>query len=191
MINQDERIRELEAQVHELERDLIHDTLTGLKTRAFFEEELGVYLEALAHSNNGKRKDWFGFKNVSIIFFDLDDFKKINDTYGHDIGDDVLKAVSKIIQSSLRSGDTAARWGGEELVVSLLGAGNDDAYTKAEEIRRKIEVLNIEKVPDLEITVSGGVASVQKNISVLELIKCADEALYTSKQEGRNRITRA
>src|SRR3990167_4467430 len=117
-----DRIKELESQVHDLEKDLIHDSLTGLKTRAFLEEELGIYLNAIAYNKDGKRKNWFGFKNLSIIFFDIDHFKKVNDTYGHAIGDLVLKRVAETIQKSLRTGDTLARWGGEEMVVSLLGA---------------------------------------------------------------------
>src|SRR3989344_2856990 len=112
----EDRIKELETQVRELERDLIHDKLTGLKTRAFFEEELGVYIEAL-RNNGGKRKEWFGFKNIGIVFFDIDHFKKVNDTHGHDIGDEVLKVVAHAIQSSVRTGDTVARWGGEEIVT--------------------------------------------------------------------------
>src|SRR3989338_7900063 len=119
--DKDKRIAELEIQVHELEMDLIHDSLTKLKTRAFFEEELGAYLATLTGNEQGKRKEWFGFKNISFIFFDIDHFKSVNDTYGHDVGDMVLHKVAEIIQTSLRTGDTAARWGGEEMVVSLLG----------------------------------------------------------------------
>src|SRR5687767_13355791 len=118
----EKRISELESQVHGLERDLIHDPLTGLKTRAFFEEELAVYLAVITQNEHGKRKEWFGFKNISIIFFDIDHFKKVNDTYGHDSGDAVLRQVAKTIQASLRTGDTPARWGGEEIIASLLGA---------------------------------------------------------------------
>ena len=120
--NKDKRIAELEKHVHNLEKDLIHDQLTGLKTRSFFEDEVGVYLEVIAHNKQGKRKEWFGFRNLSVIFFDIDYFKKINDIYGHDTGDRVLIETTRTIQSQLRTGDTATRWGGEEIVVSLLGA---------------------------------------------------------------------
>src|SRR3989344_1520138 len=113
--DKDRRIVELEGQVHELERDLIHDQLTGLKTRAFFEDEINVYLEVITHNKQGKRKEWFGFKNISLIFFDIDHFKKVNDTYGHDMGDVVLRRVAETIRLNLRTGDTRARRGGVAL----------------------------------------------------------------------------
>ncbi len=165
--------------IKELERDLIHDPLTGLKTRAFFEDELGVYLSVLAQNEQGKRKEWFGFRNLSIIFFDIDHFKKVNDTLGHDAGDEVLKSVAEIIRSSLRAGDTAARWGGEEMVVSLLGASSEDAKAKAEEIREKVKTAGV--------TISAGISSSEKGITLTELIKRADEALYRAKDTGRDK----
>src|SRR3989344_5300390 len=169
--DKDKRIVELETQVHELERDLIHDPLTELKTRSFFEDEVSVYLEVITQNKQGKRKEWFGFKNISFIFFDIDHFKSVNDTYGHDVGDMVLHKVAEIIQTSLRTGDTAARWGGEEMVVSLLGAGEGDAVAKAEEIRKKVEALTFPKIPDLHLTISSGVAASSKGVTLAELIK--------------------
>ncbi len=186
--DKDKRIAELETQVHNLERDLIHDSLTGLKTRAFFEEELEIYLASVATNDHGKRKEWFGFKNISVIFFDIDHFKNINDTYGHDVGDIVLKKVTETIQKNLRTGDTLARWGGEELVVSLLGADEKDAFSKAEEIRKKVENIVFPNRSDLKVTISSGVASLGKNMFLLELIKRADQALYTAKNSGRNKV---
>ena len=182
------RVIELETQIHELERDIIHDSLTELKTRAFFEEELDIYLTAITHNEHGKRKEWFGFKNISIVFFDIDHFKKINDTYGHDVGDVILKKVAKTIQSNLRTGDTPARWGGEEIIVSLLGANETDAMMKAEEIRKKIEDLIFPEAPDLRVTISAGVTSSEKNINITEIVKRADQALYEAKSSGRNKI---
>src|SRR3989338_5902111 len=126
-MDKDSRIAELETKVLSLERDLIHDPLTGLKTRAFFEEEVGIYLTSVASNEEGKRKEWFGFRNISIIFFDIDHFKDVNDTYGHAVGDYVLQEVAWTIQESLRAGDTLARWGGEEMIASLLGASEKDA----------------------------------------------------------------
>jgi diguanylate cyclase (GGDEF)-like protein len=166
--------------VHELERDLIHDPLTGLKTRAFFEEELGVYLKAVAENEDGKRKNWFGFKNIAILFFDIDHFKKVNDTFGHAKGDEILKEVAKTIQSNLRVGDTVARWGGEEMVALILGANVDNAKSKAETIRQAVEKLGV--------TVSIGIALAEKGLSLPEIIKRADEALYKAKETGRNKV---
>jgi diguanylate cyclase (GGDEF)-like protein len=181
------RIFELEALVRELEGNLIHDSLTGLKTRSFFEEEVSIYLDAIAYNNEGKRKEWFGFRNLSIIFFDLDHFKNINDKHGHAIGDVVLKRSAEIIKTSLRSGDTACRWGGEEILVSLLGANEIDAVMKADEIRTKIESLRFEEAPELRITISSGVASSESGINLDELVRRADQALYRAKNAGRNR----
>ncbi len=186
--DKDKRIAELETQVHELERDLIHDTLTGIKTRAFFEEEIKIYLAAIASNDQGKRKEWFGFRNISIIFFDIDHFKKVNDTYGHSIGDLVLQKVAEVIQQSLRTGDTLARWGGEEMVASLLGASESDAMKKAEEIRGKVATLTFPEAKDLELTISSGVASSEKDLSLNELVKRADQALYKAKDGGRNKV---
>lgn len=187
----EDQVRELKAQVDDLEVNLIHDHLTGLKTRAFFEEEVSVFLEIIAQQAEhgaSQRKERFGFRNLSIIFFDIDHFKKINDTYGHDVGDKVLKKVAAAIMSSLRTGDTVARWGGEEIVVSLLGADEEDAKAKAEEIRQKISSLIFGDIPDLNVTVSAGVATSEKGVGVVELEKRADRGLYKAKQNGRNQV---
>lgn len=181
-----EKIVKLEEKVHELEKDLIHDTLTSLKTRGFFEEEAGVYLSAIANLDAGKRKEWFGFKHLSILFFDIDHFKKINDTYGHEVGDSVLKKVAETIAQSVRGGDTVARWGGEEIVASLLGANEEDAKGKAESIRKKIEELTFGST-DLKVTISIGVASNFAGAKVSDLVKNADLALYKAKRSGRNK----
>ncbi len=183
------RITELESQVYDLEKDLIHDALTGLKTRSFFEEESKIYLDMIHNISAGKRKQWFGFKNLSFLFIDIDFFKKVNDTYGHNIGDTVLKKVAETLVRSVRVGDTVARWGGEEIVASLLGADLNDAKNKAEEIRKDVEALTFEENPDLKVTVSIGVVSSDVSSDFTELIKRADSALYESKNSGRNKVS--
>ncbi len=182
------RIEELEAEIKDLEKDLIHDELTGLKTRAFFEEETKIYLELVANVDIGKRRQWFGFKNLSILFLDIDHFKTVNDTYGHNVGDVVLKEVARTVQNSLREGDTAARWGGEEIVVILLGATESDALTKAEKVLTKIREISFPKYLDLKITSSIGVSSASKGTSFEDLIKQADAAMYKAKESGRNKV---
>jgi diguanylate cyclase (GGDEF)-like protein len=183
------QVAELESQVQGLEKDLIHDSLTKLKTKAFFEEESKVYLNMVRNLNAGKRRQWFGFKNLSFLFFDVDHFKKINDTYGHSMGDVVLKKIAQTIKKSVRIGDTVARWGGEEIVAILLGADLNYAKTKAEDIRKKIEELVFEKTPELKVTISVGVVSSESSSNFGDLINKADEALYQSKQTGRNKVT--
>lgn len=188
------RVAELEKQVLDLEYNLIHDKLTGLKTRAFFEQEVGLYLEVISKERklleNGasERRERFGFRNLSVIFFDIDHFKSVNDTYGHDTGDIVLQEVAKTIQASLRTGDTVARWGGEEMIVSLLGASEQDAATKAEEIRTAVEKVKFASNPELSITVSAGVSTAEVDINLHNLVKRADLALYEAKKNGRNRV---
>ncbi len=181
------KIIELEKQVHELEKDLIHDALTGLKTRAFFEEEATIYLHAVANLNAGKRKEWFGFKNLSFLFFDIDHFKQINDTYGHPVGDQVLHEVAQLINKSVREGDTVARWGGEEMVACLLGANEKDAKDKAESIRKSIEQLTFSN-SQIKVTISIGVASNFKEATVANLLKNADLSVYKAKRTGRNKV---
>lgn len=183
-----QQIEKLEHRVFELEKDLIHDSLTGLKTRRFLVEESGICLHNISKINKTPRKDWFNFKHFSLLFIDIDYFKKINDTYGHDVGDMVLVSVSKAIQHEVREGDTVARWGGEEIVASLLGADEKDAGLKAESIRRIIESLVFESNPDLKVTISVGVSTYEQGLSLKDIIKRADTALYKAKETGRNKV---
>ncbi len=182
------KIVELEKRIRELEKDLIHDSLTSLKTRAFFEEESKIYISTTNNINSGKRHDWFGFKDLSIIFFDIDYFKKINDTYGHMIGDSVLRDVANLIKENVRVGDVVARFGGEEVVALLLGASESDAKQKADSIRKKVELLTFESTPELKVTISGGVAESFPNVTYEGLLKNADLALYKAKGTGRNKV---
>ncbi len=184
----EKKVLDLEQEIKNLESDLIHDPMTKLKTRAFLEEELESFIASLVQNESGKRREWFGFRNLSVIFFDIDKFKNINDTYGHDTGDIVLQRVAKAIQGELRAGDTAARWGGEEMVASLLGAIEKDALEKAESVRKKIENIEFPEAPGLKLTMSSGVASYEPGISAKELVKRADRALYVAKNFGRNKV---
>ncbi len=189
-----ERVQELESEVVRLRNNLIHDPLTGLKTRAFFEEEVSTYLEIINQQNlvsqfaSTQRKEKFGFHHLSIVFFDIDHFKKVNDTYGHSVGDMVLRKVAETIQSTLRTGDTLARWGGEEMVANLLGANEQDAAIKAEDIRKKVEELDFLELKGLKITLSAGVAASGDKLNLKELIKRSDEAMYRAKDKGRNKV---
>jgi len=185
------RVKELEAEVQTLGKDLIHDGLTGLKTKAFFEEEAGVYFSIAVNSSSeqaSKRRQWFGFKNVSFVFFDIDHFKKVNDTYGHPAGDEVLKAVAETIKTSVREGDTVARWGGEEIALTLIGVTEHYAIQKAEEIRRQVENIKFGKIPELKITISAGVASAEAGQTFEAVLARADKALYRAKETGRNKV---
>ena len=177
----------LKEKIKTLEKDLIHDDLTGLKTRAFFVEELDENLSEIFSKNKHGRKEGFGFTKISILFIDLDNFKKVNDTYGHDIGDEVLKKVANILKESVRETDIAARYGGEEFAISFLGADEEDSYIKAEKIRKTIEKTIFNDYPDLKISASIGVATID-HPSRTDLIKFADEAMYKAKNSGKNKV---
>lgn len=183
-----EYILDLEARIQDLKKDLIHDSLTGLKTRRFFEDRAKLYLSNIIKVDEGKRRDWFGFKNLSFLFIDIDNFKKINDIYGHATGDDILRSVSGTIAENVRGGDVAARWGGEEIIVMLPGASEQDAKEKAENIRKKVESQSFETVPGLKVTISVGVAMYIKGITLDQLVKNSDLALYRAKETGRNKV---
>lgn len=185
------RIKELEYEITALTKNLIFDNLTGLKTRAFFEEEARVYFDIAVSSvthHATRRKQWFGFKNISFIFIDIDHFKNINDKYGHAAGDEVLKAVAETVITNVRDGDTAARWGGEEIAVTLVGATERDAMHKAEDIRRQVESIVFGKYPDLRVTISAGVASAERGSTFEQVLERADKALYKAKRAGRNMV---
>jgi diguanylate cyclase (GGDEF)-like protein len=181
-------IKELEGKVHVLEDRLNHDKLTSLKNRGYFEEKSKAFLVNTEKIKQDNRRQWTGFNDISFLFFDIDHFKKINDTYGHDIGDEVLKKVADLLKSSLRVGDIVARWGGEEFVAILLGAKEKDAKTKAEEIRKKVEEMSFDNPADLKITMSIGVAEFEIGKNFEDMVKHSDEALYKAKETGRNKV---
>lgn len=162
----------------------ITDGLTGIYNHKYFREQLEFQLE--------KAKE-YGFK-ISLILIDIDYFKKFNDTYGHQIGDLVLKEVSKVIQNCVNSDSLVARYGGEEFVVILPDTSTEDALVVAEVIRKAVEgkTIKTREYPNLYVTISLGVATFPDHIKnldrmVVELIDRADESLYTAKNAGRNR----
>lgn len=182
------RIAELENTVRQLEKDLIHDKLTGLKTRAYFEGEIRVYLDALnaVGKNRSRKKNWLGVDDVSVIFIDIDYFKEINDTFGHLAGDEALKSVARTILASVREMDTVARWAGDEIVVMLIGATESEALNKAQEIRRNVSNIHFGQFPELKVSVSCGVAAAHAGLILEDVLNRADKALYEAKRGGRN-----
>lgn len=125
--------------------------------------------------------------DLSFILFDLDHFKKVNDNYGHNEGDLVLRKVAKLVSSNLRKTDVFARWGGEEFIVILPETNQESAYAAAEKIRKAVESYQFGKVKSL--TISLGVSTVYSCKNLLASIDLADKALYESKQNGRNQTT--
>jgi diguanylate cyclase (GGDEF)-like protein len=131
-------------------------------------------------------------KPLSIILFDLDHFKKINDTYGHPAGDEVLQHVAEHCQAALRFEDILARYGGEEFIVLLPETGLEPAEVVAERLRQVVETAPFTVCgQNVTITISLGVAGLPpgKETTIEELLSLADSALYISKQSGRNRVS--
>jgi two-component system cell cycle response regulator len=159
----------------------ITDGLTKLYNHRHFQDELA---RAFEESHRYQRP-------LSLAIIDIDFFKKINDAYGHAIGDEVLKAVSQTFQQSIRSTDLAARYGGEEFAVMMPETELQDAMTFAEKIRHLIEEAPIEThAGPVSATVSVGVATVPHTRihAAKELVVAADKALYRAKKNGRNQV---
>ncbi len=172
-------IKELGEEKKELLNTAIHDSLTGLKNR--------VFLESIATNEISKaiRYEY----PLSVIMFDIDYFKSVNDTYGHLAGDFILQEVSKIIKASFRTTDYLIRYGGEEILAILPYAREKDACKRAEGIRRLIERKEFvigNKI--IRITISAGVYERKDETEMYELIGKADKRLYKAKQSGRNKV---
>jgi len=123
----------------------------------------------------------------SIILFDIDHFKSVNDTYGHNVGDKVLIQMSALVKNLLRGDDLLARWGGEEFIILLPSTRENDAYELANRLRREIELFPFTHIK--KMTCSFGVAEFSANDTAAELIQKADKALYKAKVSGRNKVS--
>lgn len=164
-----------------LREQAIRDPLTGLFNRRFLNETL---VQTLSHARRYQR-------TMAICLLDLDYFKYINDTYGHDAGDAVLRSVGSLLRTGLRSGDTACRFGGEELLLVLPEITEADAITRADMLRQAISALDIDHGNSLlpAVTVSIGVAVFPDHGSTHDaLLTAADRALYRAKAAGRNQV---
>jgi len=174
------------ADLHEtVRRQSVTDELTGLANVREMHGALDRELE------RGRRHE----TPVGFVLLDIDNFKKVNDTYGHQQGDEVLQAVSSVLREASRDIDEPARYGGEELAVVLPQTDLDGAVLMAERVRRGIEALRIpllDQPGEMSVTASVGVASVPSSASAkTDLIAAADAALYRAKRGGKNRVERA
>jgi diguanylate cyclase (GGDEF)-like protein len=157
------------------------DNLTGLLNRNAFDEVLSREI------SRAKRHD----ANLTLLFLDLDDFKKINDTRGHVAGDTVLKEIARLIMLEKRAEDIGARYGGEEITVLLPETSKADGWLIAERIRRRVEEAKISyEGKNIKVTLSGGLASFPIDANEgLSLLKNADKAMYRAKSFGKNNIS--
>jgi two-component system cell cycle response regulator len=160
----------------------ITDPLTGLHNRRYLEGHVGTLAEQAASRG----------KPLALMILDIDFFKSINDTYGHDAGDDVLREFATRIRKSIRGIDLAARYGGEEFVIVMPETDLHVAGIIAERLRRSIanEPFSIEKgTKRIEVTISVGISMLEKKSEpVADVLKRADQALYRAKHDGRNRV---
>jgi diguanylate cyclase (GGDEF)-like protein len=173
-------LSELEEKNRELQELAYYDPLTGLPNRRFFFEHASLIFEEV------KRHE----KPLSLLSMDIDHFKKINDTYGHDVGDVVLKTFANVLRGIVRQSDICARLGGEEFVVLLPNTDLEGAKVLAERIRTAVAKNPVEHDSTVIVfTVSIGVSQYRKGMqNIYELIKEADIALYRAKEGGRNRV---
>ena len=163
-----------------LRQQSIRDPLTGLYNRRHLEETLEIELHRAARRS----------EPVSVVMFDVDHFKRLNDTYGHDAGDTVLRALSDVVKKHIRAGDLAYRLGGEEFLLVQPGMGSPDALKRAETLRETAAALVLSERGSAlgGVTISLGVATYPDHAQRGEdLLKRADEALYRAKRGGRNR----
>ena len=180
-----EENEELKRKLEKIEKEIIHDNLTGLYTRKYFSEKVENDIAGLLKETGEKRKE--GYQVLSILFCDLDDFKKINDTYGHSFGDQILKRVSEILQENVRDTDIVARWGGEEIVIELLGADAKEATKKANDLKELIKE-KIQEEFQIPLSLSIGISELKSGDNFDEKIKNADEAMYQAKKEGKDKV---
>lgn len=168
--------KQLEEKIEEVTRLSITDQLTQIYNRHRLVEELDKYI------NLYKR---YG-KIFSISLFDIDHFKSVNDTYGHDIGDVVLKSVSGAVKNKIRNTDVFGRWGGEEFIIILPETALNSAVIAIEQVRALIEGTKEENAPS--VTCSFGVVEVNAEDDVDTIVKRVDNLLYEAKEGGRNRV---
>lgn len=171
--NSYETIQALHLQSSQLKNQANTDELTGLYNRRFFNESLQKIVE---YSKTG-----------SLLFFDIDHFKQLNDAHGHQAGDRVLVELAQMMLNFFRQDDLIVRWGGEEFAVFITDMSEKDAYQKAERFRHFVETSSSIHQP-FAFTISGGVTQLNRGDDLDEVFKRADERLYAAKEQGRNRV---
>ncbi len=176
------RTAELAAMVESLERLSREDVLTGLSNRRHGMAMLDAEVARVVRYGG----------DVSLALFDIDDFKRVNDRYGHPAGDAALRAVSLSVRSALRATDFVIRWGGEEFLILMTGTPLPSACVAAEKARCAVEAacFRASDGTELNVTASFGVAAFEKGCSVEDLLRRVDEALYTAKRSGKNCVAR-
>lgn len=184
--------RALQENNRQLRRDLMHDPLTGLKSRKYFDEYITDLYETMVNHPDQ------GIRTLSILYVDIDHFKKINDKHGHHAGDAILQKVGSLLEKHVRDLDVvarleeeentnnqniAARLGGEEMGIILVNVDEEVAAKRAEQLRKIVETYG-------QCTISIGVAQYQHGLTPQEFLERADQAMYAAKKTGRNKVCR-
>jgi diguanylate cyclase (GGDEF)-like protein len=175
LVRAPESVRLTPEQFERLSREAMEDPLTGLTNR--HGGELALQRE-LARAKREKR-------SVSVVLFDVDHFKQVNDTRGHAVGDRILRSIARIATDCVRASDLVVRWGGEEFLVVLPSVAVDGARDVGERIRSRIESADHEP---LGVTISGGASEVESAEHLPIALERADAQLHRAKAEGRNRV---
>ncbi len=181
--NANEKAAQLESYAQDLEIETQRDALTEIASRAYLQELLDKGFD------QAQRFSW----PLGVMFVDLDHFKAVNDTYGHAAGDEVLRGVSKVLSNAIRTSDTVGRYGGEEFLIILPGADREGIEVVADRILGALRTCkhNVGNDRHISVTASIGCALVGEGLtydSAASFVACADEALYSAKAEGRDRL---
>lgn len=168
---------QIHRMIEKLEELSTRDPLTGLKNRRYFAH---IFHDECARSLRRK-------ESMTMLFLDIDHFKRINDTHGHHFGDLALQVIAGCFQKQCRPYDTVVRWGGEEFLILLRGTNEQGAAVFAERIRHAVQHDPGQALP-FPLTISIGIAEYQDNDTLESLVDRADQALYQAKQSGRNRV---
>lgn len=172
-------IRTVASQNLQLKEMRQRDAQTGLFARAHWQEQAQAVLEGARSSD---RPAW-------LLMIDIDHFKPINDVHGHTVGDEAIRVVGEAIRESVRDGDCAGRYGGDEFAVVCANTDEAQADVIARRIRERIEALRLVGLPELRLTCSIGMAQAnRKHITLRDWLNAADAALYRAKNEGRNQV---
>ncbi len=174
-----QKVRKLEKELEEVKKDSKEDFLTKLYNKRALDEFLTMKEAEFERYN----------RNFSIIMFDLDHFKEVNDNFGHEAGDAILSAFAKILKKECRSVDIVGRFGGEEFLALLSETDTQGAVILAEKVRNHVKQARfMYKGKRIEVTVSAGLSERVKHVSLQATVNSADEYLYKAKKDGRDRV---
>ncbi|MEK7638394.1 MAG: GGDEF domain-containing protein [Patescibacteria group bacterium] len=183
------QIKKLEDEIERLRHLVYFDELTGVLNRRGFLHGADAEFRLVSSGTSTIERRVGVQIPFAIVFCDLDNFKELNDTHGHAVGDEALKLCAQIFSHSLRQGDMIGRWGGEEFVIALAGVGATNAERIAEKLRANLEKAQL-VWEGVHIAMSGsfGVALCHNGDTLHDIIARADRAMYEAKKSGKNRV---